>query len=95
VGSPIKVDSHFFWLIFLKLAGNLKNGKNRIPLFFFFEMKINEDIRYQICTSFLTAYVYSDIDFRHIFTEYRSRSVESKSVEIFGLSFTVFELKAI
>jgi hypothetical protein len=43
---PIKADSHFFWPILLKLAGNVKNGKNSIPLFlFFFKMKINEDIR--------------------------------------------------
>jgi hypothetical protein len=44
--QPIKADSHFFRPILLKLAGNVKNGKNRIPLFlFFFKMKNNEDIR--------------------------------------------------
>jgi hypothetical protein len=33
---PIKADSHFFRPILLKLAGNVKNGKNRTPLFLFF-----------------------------------------------------------
>jgi hypothetical protein len=43
---PIKADSHFFLPILLKLAGNVKNGKNIIPHFlFFFKMKNNEDIR--------------------------------------------------
>jgi hypothetical protein len=34
--KPFKADSHFFWPILLKLAGAMKNGKNRIPLFFVF-----------------------------------------------------------
>jgi hypothetical protein len=46
VGFRVKADSHFFRPILLKLAGNVKNGKNRIPLFLFFlKMKNNEDIR--------------------------------------------------
>jgi hypothetical protein len=53
VCSPIKADSHFFQPILLKLAGNLKNGKNRIPFFlFFFKMKKNEDVRDLIFSSF-------------------------------------------
>jgi hypothetical protein len=44
--SPIKADSNFLQLILLKLARNLKNGKNRIPPFlFFFNMTNNKDIR--------------------------------------------------
>jgi hypothetical protein len=42
----MKADSHFFQPILLKLAGTVKNGKNRITLLlFFFKMKNNEDIR--------------------------------------------------
>ncbi len=54
--QPIKADSHFFRPILLKLAGNVKNGKNRIPLFlFFFKMKNNEDIRDWIFLSFFNS----------------------------------------
>jgi hypothetical protein len=42
----LQTDSHFVRPILIKLAQNLKHGKNRIPLFlFFFKMKNNEDIR--------------------------------------------------
>jgi hypothetical protein len=41
----MKAEGHFFGLILLELAGNLKNGKNRIPLFFgFLLMKNNKNI---------------------------------------------------
>jgi hypothetical protein len=39
-------------------------------------------------------YVYSDREIDQLLTVYRNQSVESKSVEIFGLSLTFFGLKA-
>ncbi len=42
---------------------------------------------------FLMVYVYSDTEIDKILTVYRNQSVESKSVEIFRLSLTVFELE--
>ncbi len=39
-------------------------------------------------------YVYSDTEIDQILTVYRDLSVESKSVELFGLSLKVFELEA-
>jgi hypothetical protein len=39
-------------------------------------------------------YVYSDTKFDHLLTVYRKQPEESKSVDIFGLSVTVFELEA-
>jgi hypothetical protein len=42
---------------------------------------------------FLTVYVSSDTKVDQILTVYRKQSVESKSVEIFGLSITVFEVE--
>jgi hypothetical protein len=56
-------------------------------------MKNNEDIRDWIFLSFLTVYVYSDTKVDQILTVYKKQSVESKSIEIFGLSLTVFELE--
>jgi hypothetical protein len=43
---------------------------------------------------FLTLYVYSDTKVDQILTVNRKQSEESKSVEIFGLPITVFELEA-
>jgi hypothetical protein len=43
---------------------------------------------------FFTVNVYSDDNIDQILTVYRKQSVESKSVENFGLSLTVFELEA-
>ncbi len=59
-------------------------------------MKKNEDIRDLIFSSFFTGvrYVYSDTKVDQILTMYRKQSVESKSVEIFFLPLTVFELEA-
>jgi hypothetical protein len=44
---------------------------------------------------FLTWYIYSDTKVDQNLTVYRNQSVESKSVEIFGLSLTVFELEVV
>ncbi len=54
-----------------------------------------QDIRDWIFSSFfLTVYVYSDTKVDKILTVYRKQSVESKSVEIFVIPLTVFELEA-
>jgi hypothetical protein len=42
----------------------------------------------------LTVYVYSATEIDQILTVYRDQSVESKSIEIVGLSLTIFELEA-
>ncbi len=39
--------------------------------------------------------VYSDTEIGQILTVYGNLTVESKSVELFGLSLTVFELEAL
>ena len=44
--------------------------------------------------SFRFRFVYSDTKIDQILTVYRKHPVESKSVEIFGLSLMVFELEA-
>ncbi len=60
---------------------------------FFFKVKNDEDIRDWIFRVFLTVYVYSDTKIDQTLTVYRKQSAESKSVEIFGQSETVFELE--
>jgi hypothetical protein len=88
---PIKADSHFFRPILLKLAGTLKNGKNRIPLFCFsLKLKITKIFAIEFFRVFLMVYVYSDTEIDQILTVYRNQSVESKAVEIFRLSLVVF-----
>ncbi len=57
-------------------------------------MKNNKDICDWIFWYFLTVYVYSDTKIDQIVTVYKIQSVESKSVEIFGLPPTVSELEA-
>ncbi len=39
-------------------------------------------------------YVYSDTEINQILTVYKNQSVKFKSVEIFSLSLTVFELES-
>jgi hypothetical protein len=91
---PIKAESHFFRPILLKLAGNVKNGKNKIPLFCFsLNTKITKIFAIEFFQFFLTVYIYSDTKVDQILTVHRKQPVESKSVEIFGLSLMVFELE--
>ncbi len=60
--KPIKADSHFLWPISLKIAGNVHNGKNRIPLFLFLcKVKDNEDNRVWIFLSFFNNAWFSDL----------------------------------
>jgi hypothetical protein len=54
-------------------------------------MKTNKDICNWIFSSFLMAYVYCDTKIDQILTVYRNQNVESKSVDNFGQSLTVFE----
>ncbi len=57
-------------------------------------MKTNKDICNWIFSTFLMVYVYCDTKIDQISTVYRNQSVESKSVENFGQSLTVFESEA-
>jgi hypothetical protein len=87
---PIKAGSHFSRPIFLKLAGNLKDGKKQKSTFlFFFEMKNNEDIRDRIFPNFFLRcrFFWHQVD--QISTLYRNQYRESNSIEMFGLSLTV------
>ncbi len=55
--------------------------------------KITKIFAIEFFRVFLTVYVYLGTKVDQILTVYEKQSVESKSVEIFGLSLTVFELE--
>ncbi len=70
--NTVKADSHFYWPISLKIAGNVQNSKNRIPLFWF-----------EYFLVFLTMHGCLTFQDYQIFTVYRIEHREFKSVEIF------------
>jgi hypothetical protein len=53
-------------------------------------MKNNKDIDDEIFSSFYNGVCFSDTTIKQISTVCKNQSVESKSVEVFGLSLTVF-----
>ncbi len=95
--QPIKVNSHFFRPILLKIAGNVHNGKNRIPLFWFLcKMKDNEDtvFAFEYFRVFLTVHGCLTSEDYKLFTVHRIEHREFKSVEISCLSLLFLEIEA-
>jgi hypothetical protein len=91
---PLGLTATFFGRFCCNLQGIWRMVKTQF-LFFWLSIKwkIIKIFAIEI-EVFLTVYVYSDIEIDQILKSYRNQSVGSKSVEMFGLSLTVFELKA-
>jgi hypothetical protein len=87
--------NQFFGRTLLKLAGNVHNGKNGIPLFcLIFKMNTNDDICINRFFSFFNSAHFSWFKVGQIFTLHSFEHLEFRSVEISKLPCTVSELQA-
>jgi hypothetical protein len=83
--SLVANDKHFFQTIFLKISGNVHNGKNRVH-FFLFLGKMKDNLRYlrlNIFEFFFAVHVCLTSEDYQIFTVHRIENREFESAEIF------------